>query len=124
MKVDKFEMLFNLMERWLTLHEEGQTIPQLLSARGIHTVALYGLGKIGKHVVLELKDSNITVVYVMDRAKAGIYDGIPVKKIEEELPEADAIIVTAVYEYDEIERILMEKVYYPVISLEEILYEG
>lgn len=124
MKVDKFEMLFNLMERWLTMHEEGKTIPQILADRGIHTISLYGLGKIGQHVIWELKNSDVTVSYVLDRAKAGIYDGIPVKKIDEELPGVEAVIVTAVYDFDEIERMLMERVSYPVISLEELLYEG
>ena len=124
MKVDKYELQFNLMERWLTLHEEGKTIPQLLAGRGFHTIALYGLGKIGKHVVYALRESDVTVLYVMDRAKAGVYDGIPVKKTEEELPEVDAVIVTVVYEFDEIEKMLMDRVSYPVISLEEILYEG
>ena len=46
------------------------------------------------------------------------------KKAEEELPEVDAVIVTAVYEYDEIEKMLADRVSCPVISLEEILYEG
>ena len=117
MKVNKFEMLFNLVERWLTLHEEGKTIPQILAGRGIHTISIYGLGKIGKH-------SEVTVLYMLDRARTGICDGIPVKKAEEELPEVDAVIVTAVYEYDEIEKMLADRVSCPVISLEEILYEG
>lgn len=124
MKVNKFEMLFNLVERWLTLHEEGKTIPQILAGRGIHTISIYGLGKIGKHMLWELRDSEVTVLYMLDRARTGICDGIPVKKAEEELPEVDAVIVTAVYEYDEIEKMLAARVSCPVISLEEILYEG
>ena len=124
MKVEKFRMYFNLMERWLTLHEEGRRIPQILNERGFSTIALYGLGKIGKHVVCEVEDSGIEILYAIDRSMAGFYGKIPVKKFEENLPEVDAIIVTAVYDFDAIEKMLAERVKYPVISLEEILYEG
>ena len=124
MKVEKFRMYFNLMERWLTLHEEGRSIPQILNERGFSTIALYGLGKIGKHVVCELEDSGIEILYAIDRSLAGFYGKIPVKKFEEDLLEVDAIIVTAVYDFDVIEKMLVGRVKYPVISLEEILYEG
>lgn len=124
MKIDKFEMYYNLMERWMTVHEEGRTIADILAARNFHTIALYGLGKIGKHVVFELADSDITVSYGIDRAKPGIYNHIPVKKVEDDYPAVDAILVSAVYDFDEIEPVLKEKTDCPVVSLEEILYEG
>lgn len=124
MKVDKFEMYYNLMERWMTLREEGKTISCVLNKRGISTVAIYGLGKIGKHVISELENSSVIVQYAIDRATAGFYGRISVKNVAEDLPKVDAVIVTAVYEFDEIEKILIEKVECPVISLEEILYEG
>ena len=124
MKIDRYQMWFNLMEQWLTLHEGGKTIPQILKERGISTIALYGLGKIGKHVVWELKDSDITILYAIDRIVSGLYDEIPVRKADEYLPVVDAIIVTAVYDFEEIEKLLRDKVQYTVISLEEILYEG
>lgn len=124
MKVDKFEMYYNLMERWFTVHEEGKNISEILYNRGVSTIALYGLGKIGKHVVWELKDSKVSILYAIDRGKSGFYDSIVVKRIDEALPKVDAIIVAAIYDFEEIEKMLKNKVDYPIISLEEILYEG
>lgn len=124
MKIDKFELYYNLLEQWLTIHEEGRTVPEILAKRGINTIALYGLGKIGKHVLHELKGSKVTVVYAIDRAKSGIYDSVTVKRIDDRLPEVDAVIVAAIYDFDEIEEVLQNRVAYPIISLEEILYEG
>lgn len=124
MKIDKFEMYYNLLERWLTVHEEGRTISDILVQRGIYTIALYGIGKIGKHVISELKGSSVTVLYVIDRAKSGLYDAIAVKRIDDILPKVDAVIVAAIYDFDEIEETLSKYVTYPIISLEEILYEG
>ena len=42
---------------------------------------------------------------------------------EDELEPVDVIVVTAIYYFDEIEDMLFEKVDYPVVSLEDILYE-
>lgn len=124
MKVDKFEMYYNLMERWMTIHEEGRTIADILAARNFHTIALYGLGKIGKHIISELDGSDIVILYCIDRAKSGIYHKIHIKKPEDDFPEVDAVVVSAIYDFDEIESMLKEKTGCPVISLEEILYEG
>ncbi len=124
MRIGKFEMYYNLLERWLTVHEEGRTLSDILAQREIFTIALYGMGKIGKHVINELKGSSITVVYAIDRAKSGLYDSIVVKRIDDTLPKVDAVLVAAVYDFDEIEETLRKYVTYPIISLEEILYEG
>ena len=124
MKIDKFEMYYNLLERWLTVHEEGRTISDIMVQRGIFTIALYGMGKIGKHVISELKGGSVTVLYAIDRAKSGLYDAIAVKRIDDILPKVDAVIVAAIYDFDEIEETLRKYVTYPIISLEEILYEG
>lgn len=124
MKIDKYEMYYNLMERWLTIHEEGRTIPQVLETMGFSTIAVYGLGKIGKHVIYEMKGSNVNVQYAIDRVRSGKYDSVIVKNVDEPLPEVDAVIVTTIYDFEEVEEMLVKKVHYPIISLEEILYEG
>lgn len=124
MKIDKYEMYYNLMERWLTIHEEGRTIPQVLETMGFSTIAVYGLGKIGKHVINEIKKSNVNVQYAIDRVRSGKYDSLVVKRVDEPLPKVDAIIVTTIYDFEEVEEMLAKKVNYSIISLEEILYEG
>ena len=53
----------------------------------------------------------------------GINMEIDVFTPEEELPDVDLIIVTAIYFYAEIERTLKELTDYRVSSLEDILYE-
>lgn len=124
MKIEKFEMYYNLLERWMTIHEEGRTIADILAARNFRTIALYGIGKIGKHVIAELADSEITILYGIDRSKPGIYNKIPIMGMGDPFPVVDVILVTAIYDFDEIEPILKAKTDCQVISLEEILYEG
>ena len=78
----------------------------------------------------ELADSPVRVLYGIDRQAekaagklaAGRWAGLPIRKPEDTLPEADAIIVTAVYFFSEIDEQLRQKVTCPVISLEDVLY--
>lgn len=118
------EIFYNLMEQWFTIHEQGKSIPKILEKRNIHNIAVYGIGKIGKHVINEINGSNVTVAYAIEKLRTGYYDKLVVKNVEDKLPDVDAIIVTAIYDFDEIEEVLKEKTKCPIISLEEIIYEG
>ena len=45
------------------------------------------------------------------------------EEIKKWLAEADAVIVTAIYNFDEIEEKLSDLIDCPIISLEDIIYE-
>ena len=70
----------------------------------------------------ELKNSNIVVKYVID--KRMIETDIEVVTIDDDFKEVDIIIVTAIYEYNEIVKELKKKTKSPVISLEQVVYEA
>ncbi len=69
-------------------------------------VALYGAGVICKYLIKLLKDNNIAIEYVVDKNKFGEKIGdisiININKIQEQ-KNVDAIIVTTLYGYTEIE---------------------
>lgn len=75
----------------------------------------------GERLVEELGASDITVDYVIDQNVSS--NDCKTYKMNEELPCVDAIIVTAITYFDEIESALSEKVDCPIISLEDIIYE-
>ena len=77
----------------------------------------------GKCLLNELQGSEICVDYAIDKRPENAEDLIKVYLPDEDLPTVDAVVVTAFYYFDEIEEMLSEKVEYPVISLEDILYE-
>ncbi len=120
----KFEALYHLMNQWMSLYEMGVNVSELLLAAGYKKIAIYGMADVGKHLYHALQGSAVEVCYGIDRGKSGQYESIEVKKPEEELAEVDAIIVTAVVDFEEIKGSLQKKKSVPVISLEEILYEG
>lgn len=117
------EAQYNLLDQWMTLDEAGITLEKLLQVRGYKKIAIYGMANIGKHVYHALKDSSIKVCYGMDRSRSGQYETITVKKIDETVEPVDAVIVTAIMDYENIKKELEKKLRIPMVSLEEILYE-
>jgi len=77
----------------------------------------------GVTLVDELKDTGITVAYGIDRNADAIYSDIDIFSMEAGLEEVDAVVVTAIPFFDEIEQKLSEKMDCSIVSLENILYE-
>ena len=70
-----------------------------------------------------MKDTSVEVAYGIDKNAEALYADIEVVSAEDTLEEVDAIVVTAITFFDEIEEMLTMKVDCPIISLEDILYE-
>ena len=80
---------------------------------------------LGLHVVRQLENSQVKIVYGIDqRGGKDVNQGFPVYKKEDMLPDVDAVIVSATYDFGSIYDYLKEKVKCPVISLEEIVEEN
>ena len=118
----KHLLIMQMFNQWLIDKQEGKSLVKFFEDNGYKSIAIYGMSYLGERLLDELKDSEIEVRYAIDRNADNIYAGIEVKNLEDELPEVDAIIVTAVYYFDEIEDELTQLVDYPVISLEDVLY--
>ena len=79
--------------------------------------------ELGERLYDELRDSEVEVKYIIDKNADAIYADIDVLTPEDELEEVDAIVVTAIHYFDEIEEMLEQKVDCPILSLEDIVYE-
>lgn len=120
----KAEVFYNLLDQWRSVEEAGVTLEELLLQRGYKKIAIYGIGKIGKHVFQDLKHGKIDVCYGIDKGINCIYQDVEIRNPLDDLSEVDAIIVTAVMEYKSIKLELEKKTSIPIISLEEILFES
>ena len=120
---DKHLALFLLMNQWVKVKQEGKNLATYFEANGYNKIAVYGMSYAGETFVEELRETDIEVVYGLDKNADGIYADIDVVSMDDELKEVDAVVVTAVTFFDEIEKRLSEKVSCPIISLEDILYE-
>lgn len=115
--------LMRLLNQWLLTKQEGKKLEDYLKKNEIKTVAIYGMSYVGNRVFDELKGTDVEVKYVIDRNGEACYAEVDVFLPEEELPEVDAVLVTAIYYFDEIEKMLSEKLSCPILSLEDVLYE-
>lgn len=120
---DKHLSLFLLMNEWMKTKQEGKEIADFFKQEEYNTVAIYGMSYVGERVYDELKGAGIDVKYAIDRNAATIYSDIPLYTPEDDLPEVDVIVVTAVAFYEEIRDMLSERVEIPIVSFEDILYE-
>lgn len=121
-KVDKFKRYYNVLNQWLSLKQEGKSLAQYFENNNYKSLAIYGMGELGNRLYDELGGSDITVRYAVDEKFTITYTGLNVKSPEEEFDKVDAIVVTAIFAFEEIENQLKEKVDFPIISLEDVVY--
>ncbi len=120
---DKHLSLFLMMNQWIKVKQEGKNLYSYFAKNGYKRIAIYGMSYAGETLVDELKDSEVEVVYGIDKRADSLYTGIDIVSVDDSLEDVDAVIVTAITFFDEIEEKLSEKLDCPIISLEDILYE-
>lgn len=120
---DKHLALYLMMNQWVKVKQENKSIAVYLEQNGYKEVAVYGMNYAGETLYSELEGTGVKVKYAIDKNADQKYAEVDVISPEDNLPDVDAVIVTAITFFDEIEEKLAEKISCPVLSLEDILYE-
>lgn len=120
---DKHLALFLMMNQWVKMKQQGKQLSDYFEANGYKKIAIYGMSYAGETLLGELEGSSITVAYGIDQKADSLYLDVDVVSLEEPLEKVDAVVVTAVTFFDEIEERLSAKIDCPILSLEDILYE-
>ena len=106
---------------------DGKSAEAVLDMETLEKAGATADGKVrlyaGETLLEELRETQIQVVYGIDKNAENIYSDISILSLEDTLDDVDAIVVTAVTFFDEIEDELHKKVNCPILSLEDILYE-
>lgn len=113
--------LFLMMNQWVRLKQEGKKLSEFFEQNNYKNIAIYGMSYAGETLVNELKDSEICIKYAIDKNADEIYSDMTVITMDNDLQYVDAIVVTAITFFDEIEAELRQKINCPILSLEEIL---
>lgn len=119
----KYMSLFQLMNYWMIQKNNNVNVGEYLLNKGYKYVAIYGISHIGVSLIQELNGYNIKVEYAIDKNKDNLCMNINTFSPDDDLDEVDAIIVTALDHFIEIERMLKLKVKCPILSLEDVIYE-
>lgn len=118
----KFESFYRLLNTWVEMKQEGKNLAEYFEYNNINTIAIYGMKELGERLVKELENSRIEIKYVIDQNADQIETDFKKVKPDDELEPVDAIVVTAIYFYQDIEEKLSKKVDYEIISLEDAVY--
>lgn len=123
-KCARYEGYWRALDAWLFLKEDGVSVAGLLRERGIQRIAIYGMGMLGKHLLEELRGTEIQVEYFVDKMPKIYSPGIRTYAPGEDLPETEAIISTRAYEFSYIRSELEQRGHKNIISLERMLREA
>lgn len=111
----------HLMNKWLYLKNEGIPIKKYLEENGIKTVAVYGLGDLGKRLIEELQNYGITIKYLIDARASVLFSDLDIYTLDDDLPDADVVIVTVLYDFSDIWNAMPERLKEKCISLKTIV---
>lgn len=114
----------NMMNQWLILKQEGKGIDRYLKKHGYNIIAVYGMAIYGRHVIRELQESDVKILYGIDRKEMEPYKKIEVLQPVEEMPHVDAVINTVLHDHINIKFHLAGIISSPVVSLEDIIFES
>lgn len=120
---NKHFALFKMMNQWVKVKQEGKNLSSYFEKNGYQNIAIYGMSFAGETLVNELENTKTNVLYGIDKNVKSLYLDIDIVEPASELKEVDAVVVTAITFFEEIEKILSDKVQCPIISLEDILYK-
>lgn len=128
-KYNKQSAYYALAQQWLMNKSQNKDLKRYFEEHGFQKIAVYGMGTLGELFYDEIKDKGIKVQYFIDKNAEEIYfglDDISVVGLDgiDGQEEVDAIIVTPVFNFDEIEKELEKAgAAAEIVSLEDVVYE-
>lgn len=120
---DKFFSNMTLFNQWMMAKQSGKNIADYLEKNNYKKIIIYGMSYIGERLVDELNNTEIEIVAGVDRNAKGIFANMPMLLPDEDMPEADCMIVTPVFFFDEIKEKMAQRFSNPIISFEDIFYD-
>ncbi len=120
---DKHFALYFMMNQWVRVKQENKSIAEYLERNGYKEIAIYGMSYVGETLLYELQDSKIKVKYAIDKNANNICSGVDIIRPEDDFGKVDAIIVTPITFFVEIQEVLSRKIDCSILSMEDILYE-
>lgn len=117
-KMNKFRYLYeNAINMATIIQSNTYSLNDYFKRKNIETIAVYGVGPLGKLLVNQIMLEGIKINYTVDIYAARIQENLPMYRPYEELPNTDIMIVTAYGQERIIER-MKKKGIKNVVSME------
>lgn len=118
-----YALLYNLMCDWKRASLSGKRISVLLTEKGYNTIAVYGMGVLGKLVCEELLNEGFRNVFGVDRNPGTICASVKTVRINDIECMPDVIIITVVQNSEKIRSDLRKKTTCPILLFNELIDE-
>lgn len=119
---EKFINFFYLMHFWMKALEEGKSISSFFINNRYNKVAIYGVGLLGNHLINQLENNSISVIYTIDKGMLRYNnDEYSLMNDFNNIPKADVIVITPIMEYISIKEKLKKLTDSKIVSLEEVI---
>lgn len=117
----KHFLMFYIMNNWLQAKQQEKRMDTYLKRKGFLRIAIYGVHYIGERLYYELENTEIEVVYGIDKNKDTSNCPLKIYSPDDKLPMVDAIIVTAPLYFYSVRRTLKKVLSVPIISISEVV---
>ncbi len=110
------------MSRWV---EKKEAISKFIKGcmQGRKSIAIFGYSKMGVRFHREVEDNGASISYIIDRLGDRLYAHLPVYTIDDDLPEVDVIVVTAMGVFDSVLKMLKKRSNAKIYDLEELIWQ-
>lgn len=125
---ERYQYTYLTVQQYLSIKCQKKSIVDFFLERGYKKVAIYGLGELGRCVLYDLLDTEVKVLYVVDQNNKNYplgINGIPVisKETIQQQGDIDVIVVTVLYEFNNIVDSLLEKIELEkIINLSDVVF--
>lgn len=120
-RCSRYHGYWSTLEKWLALMENRNSIAEWLRTQGIHNVAIYGMGMLGRHLYRQLQAEGFPVAYAIDQSRMKGTEKLPVYPLDADLSQVDAVIVTVLYDFEQIRDRLAGKGLSGILPLDQVL---
>lgn len=115
---------FNILNYWFMNYQKGHAVEEYLLNRGFNRIAIYGFGELGQRLYQELLNSEVKVVYGIDRKVVSKNADFKIFTSPDASQEISAVIVTVINDYIGIASELRKSLKCPILPLEDVIYES
>lgn len=129
-QVQKYQHYMQTYDVWIMAKKYGKPLDEYLLKRGIRRVVIYGTTLFGVRLYHELKDTEVEVLYALDRNPKFMFPGLKVytwgdlknAPAAEEKQKVDAVLVAVFLSYESVKPELENAGYRHVLAFDEVLY--
>lgn len=117
--------MYEIMEKPKLMQPLGVCMQNYFHMHHYKTIAVYGMGKLGRFIMRNLKATDVEVRYILDQNEKLSFSGIRRITIEEleHVKGLDMILVTPMDSYEKIEVQICSVTDVIVVSAKELLYD-